>query len=139
MGSIIGLEFDNPATDVSYRVMKIDNNFIGLPSFHVHWTKSGNGDESGNNIQLRLEYTVFNGNSDEVALVSPSVIEWTDTYEDSGTTSRIVYRTPNIAAEGFIANYYVGLALSVVPGGTTLTSNGVVVSADLIFQVDTEY
>lgn len=133
-GTVMGLEYDN-ANDRAFRILKIDDNFVNdNATFHVHWTKSGDIDESGNGVRWRLSYTVFDGASDEVALVTPTVIEWADTYIDSGTTSRIIYRTPDIAATGFVAGYYLGLVLEYVDSETTLTSNPVVVSADLLWE-----
>lgn len=132
-GTVMGLDFDNP-TDKAYRVLKIDTNFVGNASFHVHWTKSGDANESGNTVRWRLSYTVFNGNSDEVALVAPTIITFDDTYDDSGTTSRIIHRSPNIDATGFQAGYYVGLCLDYDNANTTLASTPVAISADLLWE-----
>lgn len=132
-GTVMGLHYDN-ATDKAYRVLKIDSNFTGTASFHVHWTKSGDLNESTNTVRWQLSYTVFNGSSDEVALVAPTVLTWDDTYDDAGTTSRIVYRTGNETAAGFVAGYYVGICLEYVAGGTTISGGPVVISADLLWE-----
>lgn len=135
-GSVMGLEYDTPATDAAYRVMKIDNTFVdqGNPldaSFHVHWTKSGDTDESGNGCTWVLSYTVFNGETEDIN-VTPTVITMSDTYTDSGTTSKIVHRTTNFEAPGFVANYYIGVKLEVT--GSTLSSNPVLISCDMLFR-----
>lgn len=136
-GSTIGLEFDTPATDNAYRIMKIDGTFAGDgsgsdASFHVHWTKGTDVNESGNTVVWRLEYTVFDGSSNDIN-IAPTVIQFTDTYDDTGTTTRIVNRTSNISATGLIPLYYMGVGLSVVTGGTTIT-NPVLISCDLLFK-----
>lgn len=140
-GTVMGLDFDTP-TDVAYRIMKMDSNMVAqsnpsvtaLTSFHVHWTKSGDGDESGNTVRWRLSYTVFDGESEEVALATPTVVEWDDTYVDAGTTTRIIYRTGNVEVTDLTPGYYIGVALEYVPANTTLLSTPVVISADLLWR-----
>ena len=140
-GTVMGLDFDT-ATDAAYRILKIPSNIVEagneagiapFASFHVHWTKSGDLDASADTVRWRLSYTVFDGSSDEVALVTPTVIEWDDVYDDAGTTTRIVYRTGNMDVTGFVPNYYVGLMLEYVPANTTL-STPVVISTDLLWR-----
>lgn len=136
-GSVMGLEFDNPATDSAYRIMKIDDTFSGdgsgnNASFHIHWTKSGDVNENGNTVRWKLSYTVFNGTSDDVN-ATPTELIFDDTYEDSGTTSKIVHRTTNITASGFIPNYYLGVKIETMVTGSTLSSNAVLISCDLLF------
>jgi hypothetical protein len=136
-GTVMGLDYDNP-TDAAYRIMKIDKTFVGDgsgadASFHVHWTKSGDADESGNTIRWRLSYTLFDGSSDDI-VVAPTVVDFDDTYVDAGTTSKIVYRTPSVPATGLVPNYYMGIKLEYVPANTTLTSTPVCVSCDLLFR-----
>lgn len=63
---------------------------------------------------------------------STGQIIWDDVYEDSGTTSRIVYRTENQVAPGFLPNYYVSMALGYDPANTTLSGRPVVVSCDIL-------
>lgn len=144
IGTFLGLHFDN-TTDRAYRVMKIDGTFIPggagpagdgtNASFHIHWTKAVDTDQSGATVRWRLSYTVspLNG-TDDIAGATPTVIEWDDTYDDGGTTSRIVYRTDNGAAIGFTPLYYVGLCLEYVPANTTLAGGPVVISTDLLFR-----
>ncbi len=135
-GSTMGLEYDN-ASDAAYRVMKIDYSFTGDgsgadASFHVHWTKAGNADESTKVVRWRISYTVFDGADDDIN-VSPTVLDLDDTYDDAGTTTRIVHRTANVAAPGFVAGQYLGVKLEYVAANTTLVSNPVVVSCDLLY------
>lgn len=122
-------------TDDSHRTFKIPSYFTGNPSFHVHWTKEpgANGDtnQQGNAVRWRLEYTVFNGNSEDIN-ITPTTLDLDDTYDDSGTTTRIVYRTANVAATGLIAGYYVGIKLqSITPAGSALTCEPALISVDL--------
>lgn len=46
--------------------------------------------------------------------------------------SRIVYRTPNAAAVGFVAGYYVAMELGFVAANTTLSGRPVVISCDIL-------
>lgn len=131
-GSTMGLHFDN-TTDKAYRIIKVPSNYTGPATFHIHWTKSGDADESGNVIEWRINYTLFNGSSQDIN-TTPTVVTLTDTYEDNGTTSRIVYRTANSTEIPLIANYYLGIQLDYVAGNTTLISTPVAISADLLWE-----
>ena len=130
-GSVMGLQYDQPATDKAFRTMKIDECFVDNASFHIHWTKSGNGDELGSTVRWRVRYTIFDG-EDEIALVTPTELLLNDTYEDDGTTTRITYRTADIPAPGLIAGYYIGACGDIDTAGTNL-SDPVLLSADLIY------
>lgn len=129
IGTVLGLEYDN-ANDEAYRDLKIPDTYVGDAAFHVHWTKAGNANEQGNSIRWRLRYTVYNGSTDNVALVTPTELIWDDVYEDSGTTTRIVHRTNDLEAPGFIAGYYVGAVLDYIDEETTLSSNPIAISVD---------
>lgn len=142
--SVIGLHFDN-TTDRAYRLMKIDTTFVvggdgpagdgSNASFHIHWTKAVDTDQSGATVRWRLTYTIFDGNSDEItAGGTQGFIEWDDTYDDAGTTTRIVYRTGNEPVAGFVPGYYVGMCLEYIPASTTLVGGPVVISTDLLFR-----
>lgn len=133
-GTVFALEF-TPTSDTAYRVFKIPAHFVSDASFHIHWTKSDAGtDESGRNVRWRISYTVFDGLSDDIDVV-PTVLEAEDTYEDAGTgTSRIIYRTGNLDAPGFIPNYYVGVCIeAITPVGTALVNEPALVSMDLVW------
>jgi hypothetical protein len=135
-GSTMGLQYNDPS-DAAFRVLKIDYSFTGDgtgtdASFHVHWTKASDADESGNVVRWRLSYTVFDGIGDDIN-VAPTVLDMDDTYIDAGTTTRTVYRTANVAAPGFIKGQYLGIKLEYVSGDTTLVSDPVVVSCDLLY------
>lgn len=133
VGSLLVAQF-TLNTDAAYRVFKIPSSFVSDPAFHVHWTKSSDADESTKEVRWRINYTVFDGNSVDVN-VSPTVIDLDDTYDDAGTTTRIVHRTGNVVAVGFIANYYVGICVeAVTPAGTPIASEPALVSADLTFR-----
>jgi len=124
-------------TDKAYRTFKIPANYVDTPAFHVHWTKESGGggdvDESTKEVRWRISYTVFPGNGNDIN-VAPTVIDLDDVYDDSGTTTRIVYRTANVAAVGFMANYYLGICVeAVTPGGVAIASEPALVSVDLTF------
>lgn len=136
LGTVVGLNFDT-TTDKAYRYMKIQNTFYGdgsgtHASFHVHWTKSTDANEAGKTIQWRLSYTVFNGTSMGIKNVTPRVLNFYDTYDDSGTTTRIAYRTASVAAPDLVAGYYIGLQIEYVPAGTTMVSTPVLLSLDML-------
>lgn len=131
IGSILGLAFD--PSDEGFQEYKIPVSFVGNANFHVHWTKNVDSDEDGNEVKWQISYTVFDGESDDIN-VSPTVISVEDTYADSGTTTRTVYRTADIAASGFIPGYYIGIKVeSVTPTGTPISGNPVLISLDLTF------
>lgn len=130
LGTLIGLEFSG-ALDAAYRMIRIDAAHDEvLSTFHVHWSKSTNVDESGKTIRWRITYVVFDGIAQDV-IVSPTVALLDDTYDDNGTTSRIVYRTPAINTVGFTPGYYLGLCIDIDPAGTTLVGNPVLAAVDL--------
>lgn len=130
-GSTVGLHFDN-TTDKAYRFLKIPNNYVGPATFHIHWTKSGDVNELDNVVEWKLSYTVFDGKTQDVN-ITPSEVTLTDTYTDNGTTSRIIHRTANSVEIPLVNNYYLGLQIEYVPGNTTLVSDPVLISADLLW------
>jgi hypothetical protein len=131
MGLVNGLAFD--AGQRVYRNFKIPPTYINSPSFHVHWSKNGNTDQSGRDVLWRIRYHVFNGSSDEVVSAPVHEVDILDTYQDSGTTSRVIYRTEDSPLDGFVAGYYVGMSVEYVAASTTLTVPPVLVSVDLIY------
>ena len=142
IGSTVVLAF-TLNTDSGYRKFKIPANFVGNPSWHVHWTKQGgaggDGDESGNAVRWRITYQVFaggtpGGDPGDDLTAGTTVLEVEDTYDDAGTTTRIVYRTPNVAAPGFVAGYYVGVCVeAITPVGTAMGAEPALVSLDLTY------
>lgn len=124
-------------TDSAYRIFKIPSNYVTGASFHVHWTKesgvAGNTNQNGNAVRWRISYTVSPGGGADVN-VAPTVIEVEDTYDDAGTTTRIMQRTANVAASGFVATYYVAICVeAVTPVGAALTCDPALVTADLTY------
>ena len=116
---------------------KIDNDFIGSPSFHVHWTKGDDTNQSGNTVRWQIDYHVFNGRDQDISNGSITTLIVDDTYDDAGSTTRVVHRTQNIDASNFTAGYYVGLAIKVVPGSTTVV-NPTLITVDLITDIAIE-
>ena len=133
LGTLIGLHYQRD-TDLVYAYSKIQTTYLSDASFHVHWTKAVNTNQAGATVRWRLRYTVFDGSSQNVAAGPTGTIIWDDTYDDAGTgsASRIVYRTPNAAAIGFVAGYYVGMELGFVAASTTLAGRPVVISCDIL-------
>lgn len=115
----------------AFAYAKIQSSYLSDASFHVHWTKNVDTNQAGATVRWVLDYTVFNGTSQNITSSTGQII-WDDVYEDSGTTSRIVYRTENQSAPGFISNYYVSMALGYDPANTTLSGRPVVVSCDIL-------
>jgi len=128
-GSTIGLEFGG-ASDAAYRIFKISAAYVSDATAHVHWTKSADGDESGNTVDWRIQYTVFDGLSQDIGLVTPSEVTISDTYVDASTdATRIVYRTDLAPLSGFVPDYYVGIRIDTP--SNTLASNPVLISVDV--------
>ena len=133
IGTTVCLHFDQP-DDKAYRFFKIPENFVGNPSFHIHWTKAGDADASGTSVRWRIEYTVFPGGGTDIAGAPPTILTVDDVYEDASVGgTRIMYRTPNIAASGFMPGYYIGVCVDYDDANTSLTSDPVLVSVDLIW------
>lgn len=130
---LLGLHYDKPQTEQAvYGYAKIQTSFVGPEaSFHVHWTKNVDSDQSGKKVRWVLDYHVYDGVSEDVQ-VAPTRITWDVFYLDSGVSSRIVYRTPNSSNVPFVANYYVGFRLSYDVNETTLDGGPVVISCDIL-------
>lgn len=100
-------------TDEAFRSFKIDSRYVQNAAIHMHWTKSQDTDQSGNIVKWQVEYSVYNGSSENAAVVEHTVsVE--DEYEDNGASAsdRIVYRTPNIPLVGITAGYYVSMRIT---------------------------
>lgn len=126
-----------PNTDTAYRIFKVPSNYVEGASFHVHWTKEagagGDGDQSGNAVRWEISYTVSPGDGADIN-AAPTVLEVEDTYDDAGTTTRIMYGTADVAAPGFVPNYYVAMCIkAITPTGSALTCEPALVTADLTF------
>ena len=143
-GTIFTLEF-TPGNDTAYRVFKVPDYYLSEASFHLHWTKSGDLDESGRNVLWRISYNVFPGGPQTGgeaetlidAVSAPTVLEYEDTYLNDSTTAndRYMYRTPNLDAPGFIAGYYVGVCVeAVTPVGPALQDEPALISMDLVWR-----
>lgn len=120
-------------TDDAFRQFRIPASYVSTPTIHLHWTKTGNLDESGKVVRWRFSYLVFDGESEDIN-VAPTVIETEDTYDDNGTTTRIVYRTPDLALVGFVAGYYCAVKIeAVTPVGTPMASEPGLFALDLMY------
>lgn len=131
-GSMLLLAF-TIGTDQAHRQFKIPSYFAGNPNVHVHWSKTSDAVETGKAVRWRVSYTVFNGSSEDGGGV-PTVVELEDTYDDAGTTTRVVHRTANVALAGFVAGYYVSMAIeAIAPTGAALSSEPGLFTLDLTF------
>jgi len=135
-GTLMTLAFTpDDTTDRAFRIFKIPTSYVSSASFHVHWTKSGDANELNKNVRWRLAYTVFNGSSD-IGNGIANIIEFEDTYPDSGTTTRIVHRTSDLTAAGFVAGYYVSIYIEAISpiSGTAMSSEPALLSLDLRYR-----
>lgn len=124
------------STDGAYRQFKIPYEYVGNASVHVHWTKTSNANESGKAVKWRISYVSFASTTvtAEDGSVSPTVVEVEDTYDDSGTTTRLVHCTADVALSGVSAGDYMSLKIeAVTPAGTAMASE------PGLFSVDIEY
>jgi len=121
-------------TDNLYRSFKIPTGYISDPSFHIHWTKSVDTNQQGNSVLWQISYNVWAGMGGDLAL-APTVLQYEDTYEDAGTTTRITHRTPNLPAVGFVPGYYLGVKVEcLTPAGSPLGGEPALLTLDLIFR-----
>jgi hypothetical protein len=146
IGNVMTLHYDTPATDAGYRILKIPSSLVvagnaraiePYVSFHIHWTKANDVDQSGATIRWVFEYTMFDGHDDEI--LTPTVsgtVNMDDTYIDAGTTTRIVYRTANFEITDLVPGYYLGVKVTTDNANTTasLQGNGAIVSADMLWK-----
>ncbi len=131
-GALLSMAF-TVGVDAAWRQFKIPTAFTGNPSVHVHWTKSSDANEAGKRARWRITYNVFNGNSED-ASGEEFTVEIEQTYVDSGTTSRVVYRSSNTALSGFVAGQYVALRVeAIAPSQDAMTSEPALFSVDLLF------
>lgn len=136
IGDTIVAEF-TVNTDSAFRMFKIPAYYVTGAAFHAHWTKesgiAGNGNELGKLVRWRISYKVWAGEGTDIN-VAPTVVELDDAYNDAGLTTRITQRTANVAAPGFVANYYLSVKVeAVTPDGTALTCEPALLSVDLTY------
>lgn len=128
--TIPALEFASGQT--ALRMFKIPRNYVGEPSIHIHWTKNSNTNQSGNTVTWRVRYKVFDGSSDEVTTITTETITHTATYNDTGTTTRIICRTPDLPLNNFVAGYYVGMIVDWT--AKTMSDDPLLISLDLVYR-----
>jgi hypothetical protein len=113
-GTLLTLAFTpNDTGDRAYRMFKIPSSYVTGSAFHIHWTKGVNTNQSGSHVRWKVDYTVFDG-STEVANGIEYTFQVEDSYEDSGTTTRVVHRTSDIPLSGFVAGWYVSCFVEAV-------------------------
>lgn len=123
--------------DVAYRQYKVPPNYAASAALHIHWTKTADAAENGKVVRWRVTYVAYASSSTTAGdlLASSTVAEVEDTYDDDGTTSRLVYRTPDIVMVGVTAGYYVALKVeAVAPSGAPLAAEPGLLSVDFTFE-----
>lgn len=128
---LLGLHYKRDA-DLLYGYSKIQTSYVSDASFHVHWTKNVDTNQAGATVRWVITYKVYDGSSADVSGPATGTLLLDDTYDDAGTTTRIVYRTPNAAAVGFAPGYYVGFSVGFDPAATTLTDRPTIISCDTL-------
>lgn len=136
IGPVLVLVFSS--ADAAWRSFKIPANFAGNPRFHIHWTKSTDANEQGRAVKWRVTYAAFPGEGEAIQALS-HVVDYEDVYEDAGTTTRVLHRTPDLPLEGLAGvepGYYLGIKVErVSPTGAALTQNPALFSLDLTFDI----
>lgn len=134
-GPLITAIFDVDNTnDRGYKIVKIPSDYIDGGSFHVHWTKSGNANESGRSAKWRIVYAVYDGKSQSPDGLTQSVV-FEQPYLDTGTTARVVYRTHDMAANGFQPGYYIAMYVEAIsPTGSALQNSPALVAVDMLYK-----
>lgn len=131
LGTLIVLHYKKD-DDKLYGYCKIPTSYVSDATFHVHWTKHGDTNEAGATVRWVVRYTVFNGTSQDVNVAPTGTLTLDDTYDDAGLTTRIVYRTPDVSAPGFVAGWYVAFEVGFDPANTTLVERPAIVSCDIL-------
>lgn len=92
-GNLATMAFTNE-TDSIHSLFKLPDHMIsGTAQVKVQFTKNTDSDISEKNVYWRLDYTAFDAVDDAAGGAGMTVI-FTSSYDDSGTTTRIVYSTP---------------------------------------------
>lgn len=133
IGSLVTLHFKRD-NDKVYGYSKIPTSYVSDASFHIHWTKETNLSLTplNNTVRWQIVYRVFDGSSQDVSSAPTGTLILDDTYDDAGTTTRIIYRTANAVAAGFVPGWYVAFEISFVAGSTTLPNRPSIVSCDIL-------
>lgn len=131
-GTLVVLEFTLD-TDDAFRVIRIPSAFRGNATAHIHWTKSQSTDQSGKTVRWQLDYLVIDGRTQDGA-ASPQTVVFDATYDDAGTTTRIVYRTDDVPLSGLVAGQYLLVKVTAVtpPAGTPLVEPAMM-TVDLLY------
>jgi hypothetical protein len=134
-GTLLTLAFTPDDTnDRAFRIFKIPTSYVTGSAFHIHWTKGVDTNQSGSHVRWKVDYSVFDG-IDDVANGAPYTFEIEDTYDDPGTTTRVVYRTSNIPLSGFVAGWYVSCFIEAISpiGSPALSGEPNLFSLDLTY------
>lgn len=129
---------------LSYRIMtvgtsklfvyfKVPNWYVSGGRFHVHWTKSQDSNKAGDKVKWEIAYRVADGVTEECSIADETLSD-EDTYDDAGTTTRIVYQTADMPMTGLVAGKYVTATIqAVTPAASTLSAPGMV-ALDFLYE-----
>lgn len=131
LGTLVVLHYKKDADKV-YGYAKIPTSYVSDASFHVHWTKAVDTNQAGRTVRWVVRYTVFDGTSQNVTGAPTGTLTLDDAYDDAGLLTRIVYRTANAAAAGFVPGWYVSFEVGFDPAHTTLDGRPAIVSCDIL-------
>jgi hypothetical protein len=135
IGSTLFLDF-SLNNDAAWRSFKIPHCYVDEAAVHLHWTKVGDQNEFGKAVRWRMSYSIFPGDDAELTAGSPvTVLEYEDTYSSTGTTTRVMNRTPDLPIFGVVANYYMGIKVeAITPVGVAMASRPALMSLDITFR-----
>lgn len=118
----------------AFRRVKIPTYFSSDLKMHLHWSKSGDQNEEGKFARWRVSYLIVSGNNNDIN-VAPSTVEFETAYASNGTTSRIIYRSPDLVLDGAVAGYYLSLKVeAITPQGIAMASKPSLFSADVTYK-----
>ena len=114
------------ATDIAFASCRIAENYKSGGEFFVHWTKSQDTDQSTKTVKWQLTYVVYDGEAEDGAAAG-TVVSDQDTYDDAGTTTRIVNQSGGMAIVGLAAGKLISFKIeAIVPTGTALVEPALV-------------
>ena len=135
-GALVYVKYDGAAgAQQVHRTIKIRESYVSGGMFHIHWTKSDDSDRSGEKVKWKISYKVFNGRDEDAAL-SPTVLTVEDTYDDDGTTTRVVHRTVNVPVGSqlpLVADAYLAVKVEKDTASASVMSEPGLVTLDLSY------
>jgi hypothetical protein len=131
-GALLTQEFE-VGLDATWSRFRVPAGYQSGGTMHFHWTKSGDANESGKFVKWQLSYLVFDGAAEDGA-AAPTVVAVEDSYDDNGTTTRIVYQSSDVTISGLVAGKYVAVKIeAVAPAANPMASNPALFAADIVW------